>query len=243
MGLFKLMRLFKLMGLFKLMFIFHYLYFHKFCKILIYFANFTRMSVKLTYEQFTTITATGSVVSTIDDYMIDATAGNIILTLLNTASTGLKGKIFTFRRLDTTANTVTIAAFGSNTISGLASLPLDSQHVLKLIRYDSNSWRRIAETKKTLTFATYTTTSPSIDPSIDFAIMNTTSNTVTVTLPSAASVPLGTRYIAVTTSAANAGAISPNLSDTINGTSAPVSVALNTGKTFVNISSTGWRQY
>lgn len=201
------------------------------------------MSVKPTYEYATTVTASRSVVVAIDDYFIDATAGNVVLTLISAASTGLKDKVFTFRRIDTSANTVTIAAAGSDTISGVPNLTIDNSHVLKLIRFSATSWRQIMDSKKTLTTIVYSALTPTLDNSIDVAQLNTAANTVALTLPAASTIPLGTRYTVVTTSAANAGTVLPNGSDTINGAGSAITVALNTGKTFFTISSTAWRQY
>jgi hypothetical protein len=201
------------------------------------------MSVKLTYEYYITATVSGNVNKDFDDYFIDATSGNITMTLPSAAATGLKGKIFTFRRIDTTANTVTIAANGSDNISGLPSIAIDNSHVLKVLKYNNTTWRRVMETKKTLTTAVYTSTTPAVDASIDVAQLNTASNNVALSLPLANSVALGTRYIVVTTSASNTGTVVPSGSDTINGATSPITVALNVGKTFFATSSTSWRQF
>jgi len=207
------------------------------------------MSVKPTYEYYTIVTTSGNVTKSFDDYYINASA-NLTLTLPSASSTGLKGKIFTFRRVDSlgSAVTVTIAANGSDTIgsSGVSSFVIDDAHVVKLMRYSTTSWQRIMETKKAFTTAIYSGAGTNnLDPSVDVAQLNTASNLVTLTLPAANSIGLGARYYVTTTSAANTGQVSPSGFDTINGTGALVSVAVNTNKCFFttsNASPGAWRQ-
>lgn len=201
------------------------------------------MSVKLTYEYAVNVSASRTVASDIDDYVVDATSGNITITLLSAAATGLKGKVFTFRRVDTSTNTVTIAAAGSDTISGVASLLLDTTRVLKIIKFSQTAWIQLMDTKKLLSTATYSALSATLDSSVDVAQLNTAANAVALTLPAANAVPLGTRYIVVTTSASNAGTVVPNGSDTINGAGAAITVNTNAGKTFFTTSTTAWRQF
>lgn len=201
------------------------------------------MSVKLTYEYATVVTASATITTANDDYLVDATSGNITLTLMSAASTGLKGKIFTFRRVDTSANTVTIARAGSDTISGVTSITLDSTSVVKIIRYSSTQWIQLMDNRKLLSTATYSALSSTLDPSVDVALLNTAANAVALTLPAANAVPVGTRYIVDTISAANAGTVVPNGSDTINGAGAAITVNLNAGKTFFTVSTTAWRQF
>lgn len=201
------------------------------------------MSVKRTYEYYTIITANATVSNDFDDYFIDATSGNVTLTLLSASATGMKGKIITVRRVDTTTNVVTVAANGSDTISGLASIRIDQNQVVKFIRYTTTTWRSIMETKKTLSTITYATAAPAIDATYDVIQLDTTSNIVASLLPLANSVPLGTRIEVVTTNAANAGTVGRSGADTINGATGAITVALNTGRTFFTTSTTNWRSF
>lgn len=81
-----------------------------------------------------TLTATSPVYNT-----IDATAGNITITLpLANAS---NGQCFKLKRTDGTANTVTIARAGSDTIDGAASYTLPTQYkYVHIHNNNSTSW-------------------------------------------------------------------------------------------------------
>ena len=200
------------------------------------------MSVKLTYEYAKTITVTGAVTTGTDVYNCDATAGSIVLTLPSAAGNGLKGKIFTFTRLDTTTNTVTIAGAGSDTVNTVASIKLSTGTVLKIIKQTSTSWRSLMDSAKQASFQVLTA-SGNIDPSVNIVQLDTSGAVVAASLPLANTVPLGTKYTAVTTSSLNAGTVIRSGSDTINGATAAITCALNVGKTFFSTSSTAWIQY
>ncbi len=176
------------------------------------------MSVKLTYEYHTVATATGTISKDVDDYFIDATAGNIVLTLPSASATGLKGKIFTFRKIDSTTNTASIAAAGTDTIDGSARLTIDN-----------------------FAFATGAT----ITPNLDVAEVDNSAAAATVSLPLANSVPLGTRIIAmaIATTAVNTVTVNRTGADTINGSAAGILVPYGSGKTFFTTSASNWAQY
>jgi hypothetical protein len=58
-------------------------------------------------------------------YRVDASAGNIVVTLPSAVARG--GQAIEFVRVDSTANTVSIVGAGAQTINGLASQPLTGQ--------------------------------------------------------------------------------------------------------------------
>lgn len=78
------------------------------------------------------ITASASVASGDEAIWIDATGGSVTLTLLD-ATTGAV-KLLAVRRLDASANTVTITALGSDLINGTASITLAAQYVSRTLR-------------------------------------------------------------------------------------------------------------
>lgn len=91
----------------------------------------------VTSQKMVGITATG----TIGEYAkeaVDATGGAIIRTL-PPASEG-QYKEFLIKKVDSSVNTVTIAAAGSDTIDGLASIELSSQYEKVKIAGDGEVW-------------------------------------------------------------------------------------------------------
>ena len=72
--------------------------------------------------------------------LVDASGGNVTINL-PTAAAAI-GALFQFKRLDASANTVTINRAGGDTIDGATSLSLSSQYELKDMRSDGVSvWR------------------------------------------------------------------------------------------------------
>ena len=83
--------------------------------------------------------------------LIDATAGNVTLNL--PAASAAVGAVFQFKRLDASANTVTVNRAGSDTIDGSTSFTLNSQFDYQEIRGDGTSAWRVT-TPKPLVAAT-----------------------------------------------------------------------------------------
>lgn len=109
--------------------------------------------------------------------LIDATAGNVILNL--PAASAAVGAVFQFKRLDSTANTVTVNRAGSDTIDGSTSFTLNSQFDYQEIRADGTSAWRVT-TPKPLVVTTagiataYTvTTTPKVLAQVDTRIQVT----------------------------------------------------------------------
>lgn len=74
--------------------------------------------------------------------LIDATAGNVILNL--PAANAAIGALFQFKRIDSSANTVTINRAGADTIDGATSFTVGGQYEIDEIRSDgSAAWRRL----------------------------------------------------------------------------------------------------
>ena len=87
---------------------------------------------------YRSVTTTGNVVS--GDYLIiaDATAGAITLTLPPVAL--VPGRIYVFKRINSGANTVTVDAYGSETIDGALTHVLSPQWNSITIISDGTAW-------------------------------------------------------------------------------------------------------
>lgn len=95
--------------------------------------------------QVAAITATGTLTIRQQGLVtVDATAGNISLTLPGASSALGLPLAYTFVRTDATGNSVTILRAGSNTIEGLASMPLPVGGRLTLTSDGSAAWRLTA---------------------------------------------------------------------------------------------------
>lgn len=96
---------------------------------------------RLTGARVTTKTATAAL--TLADaglVLVDAAAGNVTLTL--PAANALAAVPFRFVRIDATANVVTIAAAGTDTIEGVASVVLAINDRRLMISDGAATWRR-----------------------------------------------------------------------------------------------------
>jgi len=87
---------------------------------------------------YRTVTASGNVVS--GDYLIvaDATAGAITMTLPPAAL--VPGRIYVFKRINSGANTVTVDAYGSETIDGALTHALSPQWNSITIISNGTAW-------------------------------------------------------------------------------------------------------
>ena len=76
--------------------------------------------------------------SVIGTYLADATAADVTLTL--PSAKGRKGQRWTFTRVDASANIVTLAAAGSETINGDPSFDLTDQWESVVVTSDGANW-------------------------------------------------------------------------------------------------------
>lgn len=70
--------------------------------------------------------------------LADATSGNVTLTLPSASSTS--GQVFYIKRIDSSANTVTISRSGSDTIDGMTSFTLDQQYTVSGLVSNGSAW-------------------------------------------------------------------------------------------------------
>jgi len=83
----------------------------------------------------TLVTSNTSIDPGYELYLIDATGGNIVMTLFDILA---DGQVMMFRRTDSTGNTVTIVCDGSETIDGNPTLDLPPSSSAKLVSFNDN---------------------------------------------------------------------------------------------------------
>jgi hypothetical protein len=86
------------------------------------------------------ITASATVTAFDHIVEIDATAGNVTVTLPTTANNRVLNKQYVFKRMDATANTVTIDGAGAETIDGAATQTLSTQYQTLTISGRTSGW-------------------------------------------------------------------------------------------------------
>ena len=89
-------------------------------------------------QTYTTITVTTdtTLTSTTRAVLANATSGNVTLTL----PALLAGDVFDLKRLDASANDVTVATPGAETIDGAATLSIPSQYLSFTLLCDGTNW-------------------------------------------------------------------------------------------------------
>lgn len=99
-----------------------------------------RTRLGLTDVNRTTVTATGALtVNQCGPLQVDATAGNMVLTLPASGASADEA-VYEIDRIDATVNTVTVAAAGADTIDGVASVLVTGTMMLRLPA-GSTVWR------------------------------------------------------------------------------------------------------
>lgn len=94
-------------------------------------------SVQYSVAALTTATTLGST-----NYFVtaDATSAAFAITL-PAASASIVGRVYEIKKIDSSANAVTITAAGANTIDGLATIPITTQYrAFKLVCISSTAW-------------------------------------------------------------------------------------------------------
>jgi hypothetical protein len=84
----------------------------------------------------TTLDATQNVVD------VDATSASVAITL--PTAVGINGREYVIRKLDSSANTVTITPNGSETVNGSSDIVLDEQYESTIIYSDGANWMQLA---------------------------------------------------------------------------------------------------
>ena len=89
----------------------------------------------------TSVTASETVSEAFSLYVIDATSGNITMTL--PAAADFKSQAFLFKRVDGSGNSVAISS--SDNIDGSGSKSLASQYSSVIVVSDGSTWHIVAE--------------------------------------------------------------------------------------------------
>jgi len=89
------------------------------------------------------VSKTSSYTLTSSDYTVlgNATSSAIVLTL--PTATGIEGRIYVIKKLDASANTVTVDGAGTETIDGATTVVLSTQYARAVIQAYNGNWIRI----------------------------------------------------------------------------------------------------
>jgi hypothetical protein len=95
-------------------------------------------------------TETGNYTATEDDYTIrvNAVGGAITITLPDSALARIRKKIYVIKKIDSSANKVTIDGHSTQTIDGVQTTDLITQHETLIIQSDGTNWRIIGKFTK-----------------------------------------------------------------------------------------------
>lgn len=175
------------------------------------------MSVKPKVDSFTTVSATGAVTGIYDVYQLDATAGNMTVTLPSAAAVYL-GRPLLFRRVDSSANTVVVQRAGTDTIDGATNFQLDVNDRVQIFTVSSTQWRLLTERDGFSTLFDAAAATPiAITGNYDIW-WSTPGGAVTFNLPTAASVGVGRVLAFVNNGGGGTITLTPSGADTITGT-------------------------
>jgi hypothetical protein len=89
-------------------------------------------------SSYTGVTTSTALNATHDVVGVDATSGSNTITL--PTAVGISGKRYTIKKIDSTANTVTIATTSSQTIDGATSLVIDTQYASYMLISTNANW-------------------------------------------------------------------------------------------------------
>lgn len=100
-------------------------------------ANFTELSPRIS-----TVTANTTLDATYYTVLADAAEGSLVITLPSAASafSAGVGRIYNIKKVDSSANTVTVDGDGDETLDGEATLVLDEQYQSVTIQSNGSSW-------------------------------------------------------------------------------------------------------
>lgn len=79
----------------------------------------------------------------VGDDVILGSAGSAFTVSLPTAS-GIRGRVYTIKKTDSSANAVTIDGAGSETIDGALTVALSTQYAFRIIVSDGTNWHVIS---------------------------------------------------------------------------------------------------
>lgn len=96
------------------------------------------VTIELDYPKIATKTGNYSVLEEDTTILVNAAGGVVTLSL--PTAVGIAGKVFNFKKIDSSANVVSISASGAELIDGAGSMNLTVQYEAVILRGDGANW-------------------------------------------------------------------------------------------------------
>ena len=108
--------------------------------------NLTVTNVTITGAAFSYVAKTAAYTVTATDYTVAANASTGALSITLPTSVGITGKVYVVKKMDSTANVVTVATTSSQTIDGATTRALSLQYDAISVQADGANWIVIGNT-------------------------------------------------------------------------------------------------
>jgi hypothetical protein len=108
--------------------------------------NLTVTNVTITGAAFSYVAKTAAYMVTATDYTVAANASTGALSITLPTSVGITGKVYVVKKMDSTANVVTVATTSSQTIDGATTRALSLQYDAISVQADGANWIVIGNT-------------------------------------------------------------------------------------------------
>jgi len=108
--------------------------------------NLTLSSATVNGASFAYVAKTAGYTVTATDYTVAANASTGALSITLPTSVGITGKVYVVKKMDSTANVVTVATTSSQTIDGATTRALSLQYDAIMVQADGANWIVIANT-------------------------------------------------------------------------------------------------
>jgi hypothetical protein len=108
--------------------------------------NLTVTNVTITGAAFAYVAKTAGYTVTATDYTVAANASTGALSITLPTSVGITGKVYVVKKMDSTANVVTVATTSSQTIDGATTRALSLQYDAISVQADGANWIVIGNT-------------------------------------------------------------------------------------------------
>jgi len=108
--------------------------------------NLTLSSATVNGAAFAYVAKTAGYTVTATDYTVAANASTGALSITLPTSVGITGKVYVVKKMDSTANVVTVATTSSQTIDGATTRALSLQYDAIMVQADGANWIVIANT-------------------------------------------------------------------------------------------------
>jgi hypothetical protein len=108
--------------------------------------NLTLSNATVNGAAFAYVAKTAGYTVTATDYTVAANASTGALSITLPTSVGITGKVYVVKKMDSTANVVTVATTSSQTIDGATTRALSLQYDAIMVQADGANWIVIANT-------------------------------------------------------------------------------------------------